>query len=155
VWNKLFSIESLQLAAVLTFIRFAQSNAPEMFAKDKPEKTTPQDIAALRKLLPLADVEQIVREKSCEQVTADDGSSTLMAIELSSPEELNDKLKELVGLLVTRLISNMFAFGAKLNFLDVAFDDDEDSFVFSLTEKGRTFYQKYQDKLDDDTDVDD
>lgn len=149
MWNKTLSVESLQLGAIITFIKFMQSQSPDILTDEKIEATLVDDVAALREMLPLDDVAMIVRDMSCDRIDSEDGKETLFAVELSSPEELDAKLKSIVSELVTRLISNMMAFGAKKELVDVAFDDN-DGFVFSLTNKAKTLCQEYlaRDKKD-------
>ena len=154
MWNKMFSIESLRLAAVISFIKFSKERAPEVFAKDSPE-TLPEDIEALQELLPIADVERIVREHVATEATSDDNETVVMAIELSSPEEMEEKMREIIAELVTRLISNIFALGAQKNILDVCFDSDDDSFAFTLTEKGKKMCAAYHNPPEDTHDAPD
>lgn len=155
MWNKTLSVEALQLAAIITFIKFVQSQEPETFTDDKIEATLPQDVAALKEMLPIDDVVLIVREQSCEKIDTDDGEATLFAVELDSPEALDAKLKSIVSELVTRLISNMMAYGAKKDLVDVAFDD-EDGFVFAPTEKARKLCREYMEKQNNgDSETDD
>lgn len=154
MWNKTLSVEALQLGAILTFIRFTQAQDPERFTDEKVEAALPEDVAALREMLPLDDVAMIVRDQSCERIDSEDGSTTLFAVELNSPEELDEKIKSIVSELVTRLISNMMAYGAKKDLVDVAFDGT-DGFVFSMTDKAKTLCQEYAKKEQEKDDADD
>lgn len=113
-----------------------QSKAPEKFTDEVVEASLPTDVPALKEMLPLSDVERIIREHSCEEIEAEDGSSTLFAIEFKSPEELKAKLEAITTDLVNRITSNMMAFGARRDLVDVYFDHNE-GFVFTLTEKAQ------------------
>jgi len=156
VWNKTLSVESLQLGAVLTFIEFMRTKASHKFEGEKAAREMPEDVEALRAMLPLDDVARIVRDSCAEEIESDDGKTTFFAVELTSPEELDTKLKSIVAELVHRLISNMMAFAAKRDLVDVAYDDD-DGFLFSLTEKAKRLHEANQkeENNDDETPVDD
>lgn len=149
MWNKTLSVEALQLGAILTFIRFVQSQDPEQFTDEKVEAALPDDVAALKEMLPLDDVAMIVRDQSCEKIESEDGATTLFAVELASPEELDTKIRTIVSELVNRLIANMMAYGAKRDLVDVAFDDDE-GFVFSLTDKAKKICDEHLKKNEQD-----
>lgn len=153
MWNKTLSVESLQLGAVLTFIEFMRAQDPQTF---KAADEIPDDVAALRTMLPLDDVARIVRDLCAEELKSDDGNTTFFAVELSSPEELDAKLKSIVSTLVHRLISNMMAFAAKRDLVDVMYDD-ENGFLFALTEKAIKLHEERQkeDKDNADDAVDD
>lgn len=139
------------MSAILTFIKFMQAQNPQEFKNDLPPEEMLDDVAALRLMLPLQDVELIIRSLSCDKIESKSGDATFFAVELNNPEEFNTKLKSIVAELVHRLMSNMFAFAAKRELVDVAFDDDE-GFVFSLTEKAKQIYEsrhKEEDKTDE------
>lgn len=138
MWHKTISIESLQLGAILTFMKFVQDQNPQNTNGQNLENS-PDDIAALRMMLPLKDVEMIIRDMSCNESETD--SATFFALELDSPEKFNTKLKSIVAELVQRLMSNMLAFAAKRDIVDVAFDDDN-GFMFSFTAKAKEIYRK-------------
>lgn len=143
MWSKTLSAESLQLAAVLTFVNFVQSttgDTPEA-KKLNINDPAPEDIDSLRSLIPLEDVILIVQEQASDIMVAEDGVASMFAIELDDPQEFEMKLKELISLLVTRLISNGMAYGVNKDLLDVSFNE-ENGFVFEPTQKAHDLYDK-------------
>jgi hypothetical protein len=83
--------------------------------------------------LSLQETETIVRDFSA----ADNGE--MFAVGGESKKAAMEQLHKLMEALFTRIMSNVISAGVSRDLIDVAFDSDNDSFAFSVTDKGRQF----------------
>ncbi len=85
--------------------------------------------------LSLQETETIVRDFSA----ADNGA--MFAVGGESKKAAMAQLHNLMEALFTRIMSNVISAGVSQDLIDVAFDSDNDSFAFSVTDKGRQFVE--------------
>lgn len=102
--------------------------------------------------LSIAETEAIVKDFS----SADVGD--MFAVGAPTRAEAVAKMRELVGALVNRVMSNVIALGVKQELIDVAFDDEHNNFAFAVSPKGhalvaanKEFFEK-QDSGDENAD---
>lgn len=84
-----------------------------------------------RNFLSVAETELIVREHCSFENDAG------FAVGGDTPEEALQKMNELMGALISRVMSNVIRCGVDAGFIDVAFDNDDNDFHFSITESGQ------------------
>ena len=63
----------------------------------------------------------------------------MFAVGGESKKAAMEQLHKLMEALFTRIMSNVISAGVSRDLIDVAFDSDNDSFAFSVTDKGRQF----------------
>ena len=85
--------------------------------------------------LTVAETETIVRDFSRTDV------SGMFAVGGDTPDEALDQMRKLLSALVERVMSNVIAAGASEDLIAVAFDDDSNNFIFSVTEKGHALVE--------------
>lgn len=83
--------------------------------------------------LSMQETETIVRDFSA----ANNGA--LFAVGGDSKKAAIAQLNILMEALFTRIMSNVISSGVNKDLIDVSFDSDNDSFAFSVTDKGRQF----------------
>lgn len=59
-----------------------------------------------------------------------------------SIEELQTKTRQLMNMLLARIMSNVAQYGVNAGLLDCAFDDEHDAFAFSPSQKGEELIEK-------------
>jgi hypothetical protein len=123
------SLERLQRHALVLYGRWVAG------ANHAPQN---DDYAATRtKYLSLAETEQIVREYA---VYSDDN---LFAVGGESETEVQQKLKDLMGALMDRVMSNILREGVSSGLLECFYDEKANDFTFDVTETGKEIAKKH------------
>jgi hypothetical protein len=139
------TLGQLQHVAVCTFIMFVSPKTDATSNIDKTTATHTEDIAELKKLLPLKDIVLVISEECDDKATDDSGQVQEWFFGADSQEEFTQKTSTLVIKLVSRLMSNMMSYGASRDLLEVSFDDVE-GFVFEPTQKAKDLFNALKDR---------
>lgn len=109
------------------------------FASHAAKKPLLFSLEHQRQFLSVDETEAIVREYSTALPGAPEG---VYAVGGDSKEEFDKKMRALFAALLERIQSNVTEYGVKNGYLDCAFDDNENNFVFTPTQKGQAILDK-------------
>jgi hypothetical protein len=92
---------------------------------------------AQRHFLSVAETEAIIKEHSIPG-----GPEGMYAIGGETREEYEAQMRKVFQALMVRIEANVAQYGVKKGYLDCAFDNDANNFVFSVSEKGHAVINK-------------
>ena len=120
------TVEMMRDRALMLFAKAVarMNNMPE-------DHTLPLDDTQ-RHFLSVDETESIIKEHSVPG-----GPKGMYAICSETREEFEAQMKKLMIALMTRIEANVAQYGVQMGYLDCAFDNDANDFVFSVSEKGK------------------
>jgi hypothetical protein len=119
-------------------IEMMRDQALMLFAKavarmnNMPETASLPIDDAQRNFLSVAETEAIIKEHSISS-----GHEGMYAIGGETREEFETQMRKMFQALMVRIEANVAQYGVKQGYLDCAFDNDANNFVFSVSEKGK------------------
>lgn len=120
------SAREIRETALILWARVMQNGKPTIMPDEQAARCT--------KYLSLSETENIIKEHS---IKVEGPKGSCYAVGGNSPEEANKKISGLLLALVDRVRSNVIATSVKRGWVDCAFDEESNDFVFSVTEKGK------------------
>lgn len=98
----------------------------------------PLMIEEQRQFLSIDETEEIVREHSVPN-----GPPGMYAVGGNSKEEYETQIRKLFMALLTRIEANVARVGVKLGYLDCAFDNEKNDFVFTVSKLGEQLVDRH------------
>lgn len=120
------TIETLREQALILFAKVISR------MNNVPEDEEPMIDDSQRRFLSVDETEAIIREHSVAG-----GPQGVYAIGGSTREEFEAQMRKVFQALMVRIQENVTQHGVSKGYLDCAFDDTANEFVFSVSEKGR------------------
>ena len=122
------TVEMMRDRALMLFAKAVarMNNMPE-------DHTLPIDDTQ-RHFLSVDETESIIKEHSHNIPGSPKG---VYAVGGETREEFETQMKKLMVALMTRIEANVAQYGVQMGYLDCAFDNDANDFVFSVSEKGK------------------
>jgi hypothetical protein len=124
-------------------IEMMRDHALMLFAKvvarinNMPEDSSLPIDDAQRNFLSVAETEAIIKEHSIAG-----GPEGVYAIGGETREEYEAQMRKVFQALMVRIEANVAQYGVKKGYLDCAFDNTANDFVFSVSEKGKAAINK-------------
>ena len=119
-------------------VEMLRDHALTLFAKvvarinNMPENSSLPIDDTQRHFLSVAETEAIIKEHSIPG-----GPTGVYAIGGETKEEYETQMRKMLTALMVRIEANVAQYGVQKGYLDCAFDNDANDFVFSVSEKGK------------------
>lgn len=119
-------------------VEMLRDHALTLFAKvvarinNMPEDSSLPIDDTQRNFLSVSETEAIIKEHSIPG-----GPTGVYAIGGETKEEYETQMRKLITALMVRIEANVAQYGVQKGYLDCAFDNDANDFVFSVSDKGK------------------